>query len=170
MLWSEDNTHGMLGLRTTHVKRALQHADLARSFRTAEVVAGNEIPHGNVMRRPALFIINTDPNFQCGLHWITVYLPKSGLHEFIDPLGSPPSSYSPRLVRFLRSNSSEGKYIITKRKIQRWFDSVWGLLPALCLHKGHRCWKTFEWHLPRIGRNKRTAGCSQSWYTSETQK
>ncbi len=109
----------MAGLRTRHISGALKRPGLKRRFRTLEVSALNEIPHTGVWQhRPAIYIVNADPNFLGGSHWVAMCLRKQHVPEFFDPLGRSPSSYSSSLVRFLRSSSSHGRYEFVKRRIQ----------------------------------------------------
>ena len=42
--------------------------------------------------RPAVIVINTDPSWKPGRHWVAVYVPKHGPWEYFDSYGEPPTS------------------------------------------------------------------------------
>ena len=107
-------------MRTQHLRGVLACPQLRRSFKTAEVLALNEIPHSRVrLATPAIYIVNSEPNFNQGAHWVAVCLRKKSAPEFFDPLGLPPSEYSPNLVKFLKSNSTDGSYERSTTRVQR---------------------------------------------------
>ena len=81
-----------------------------KKCRKVLVLASNELPRGCVWKRPKTFIVNTEPNYKRGLHWVVIHLPRlNHLHAddspyFFDPLGFPPSTYSRNFVEFLQNN------------------------------------------------------------------
>ena len=78
----------MAELRTSHIRGALRRPGVRRRFRTSEVGALNEIPHTGVwQRKPAIYIVNADPNYLSGSHWVAVCVLKNHPAEFFDPLG-----------------------------------------------------------------------------------
>ena len=110
-------------LRTSHIKHFLSTHPKSHTIKTIEVCAINELPiHCPLSARPALFVINTDPNFKQGAHWVLVHLPKNTkahAPHFFDPLGHPPSFYGPRFPRFLRNNTENNMmYTFNGSKVQ----------------------------------------------------
>ena len=73
------------------------------------VYASNELP--TVLKnRPSLLIVNTDPNYLPGKHWVVVYLDMQRSDEwpnaeYFDPLGSMTQW---KVHRFLLDNSPTG--------------------------------------------------------------
>ncbi len=99
-------------MKSSQIRAILrQHASSA-TFQTVQVCASNELPRiVQEWQKPALFIVNTDPNYRDGSHWVATVLFKrcneSLVHTyFFDPLGFPPSEYDKSLTRFLHANSS----------------------------------------------------------------
>ncbi len=93
---------------------------MRRSFRTAEVLALNELPHEGVCQpAPALYIVNSEPNFCVGAHWVAICIRRNMPAEFFDPLGLAPSVYSTRLVQLLKCNSMNGRYERSKICLQK---------------------------------------------------
>ncbi len=78
-----------------------------------EIVSINELPT-NVceISYPAIFIINSEPNFCKGGHWVLVFLPNKQKGEFFDPLGFPPSKYGGKIVKFLKQRCLKNYYIM----------------------------------------------------------
>ncbi len=74
------------------------------------VRASNELPRGYVYRRPQTFIVNTQPNYKRGMHWVVIHLPRTNTSHFddrpcfFDPLGFSPSSYNKNFVNFIHNN------------------------------------------------------------------
>ena len=65
----------------------------------------NELPT-DVVSRPRLFIVNTEPNYLPEKHWVSLYLEAEGEKaEYFDPLGDPPNA---TLHSFLMRNSEKG--------------------------------------------------------------
>ena len=46
----------------------------------------------HVKKRPLLYIVNTDPSYMPGEHWVMNYIGEDGSVEYFDPLGEAPSS------------------------------------------------------------------------------
>lgn len=63
---------------------------IAGDTHTFGVYPSNEIPL--VFVKPAIFIVNTDPSFKSGSHWVSFHFPKFGSPEFFDSYGRSPSN------------------------------------------------------------------------------
>ena len=65
------------------------------SRRCQELLVGifpaDKLPHKIPVRRPLLFICNTDPHNKPGEHWIVMYLDDNNGGEFFDSFGRNPS-------------------------------------------------------------------------------
>lgn len=72
------------------------------------------------------FIINTDPSYCEGKHWVSIYFPLNSLPEFFDSLGKSPSFYSNYILEFLIQNSAHG-FVYNSKHIQKPFSSSCGL-------------------------------------------
>ncbi len=91
-----------------------------------EIIAINELPT-NVCQisYPAIFIINSEPNFRNGEDWVVVFLENKNKGEFFDPLGFPPSQYGCEIVRFLKKQCAK-KYYIMKQPVQNQSSTACG--------------------------------------------
>jgi len=76
------------------------------------------------------FIVNTDPSFLPGKHWIAVFIPSNSLPEFFDSLGRSPSHYSEKILNFLLNKNSEG-FVYNCKRLQGPQTSTCGLF---CLY------------------------------------
>lgn len=65
-------------------------------------------------KRPCKIIINLDPAYKPGSHWVAIYIPKMGSAFFMDPLGNAPP---PLIAAFLQKNSPHG-WKFNKDKLQ----------------------------------------------------
>lgn len=81
------------------------------------VYAGNNLPL-IVNDKPKIFIVNLDPNFLPGTHWVVIYCLPNGICEYFDSLGNPPSKL---LTTFLVNNSVQ--YAFGERRLQGFLDS-----------------------------------------------
>ncbi len=119
------------GMRSVDLRAVLRCHRVRRYYKTVEVLALNEIPHEGVRQaRPALYIVNSEPNFGPGAHWVLVCLRNNNPPEFFDPLGCGPSEYSKQLVNFLKCNSLDGSYETSVAGVQRDGSALCG---AYCL-------------------------------------
>ena len=103
---------GDLKLRSSDIKNFILSFDRKCKMRTVEVCAVNELPFLLSKRIiPSVFVVNTDPNFRAGSHWVVIHIPNNTVANFFDPLGFPPSFYNYRILKFLTSNEdSSFKY------------------------------------------------------------
>ena len=99
-------------MKSSQIRAILRQHLSSVTFRTVQVCACNELPRTvKDWQKPALFVVNTDPNYRDGCHWVAIVLfqrtHQSLVHTyFFDPLGFPPSQYDKSLTRLLHANSS----------------------------------------------------------------
>lgn len=67
------------------------------------VTSADEVPRYPI-QKPTGLIVNTDPSYRSGKHWVCIYLPKKGPTEFFDSLGRSPEYYHPDFRRVLITN------------------------------------------------------------------
>lgn len=84
-------------------------------------------------KKPACFIVNTDPSTKPGMHWVAIFLPHRGFAEYFDSFG-----LRPKLKTILKclSNNSNG-YTYNKKHLQNIFSVVCG--NYCCEYLLHRC-------------------------------
>ena len=78
------------------------------------------LPLNTNILKPSAFIINTDPHYKRGEHWIAIYFPMEGLPELFDSYGFP--IIIPKLKQFIGNQP----YHYNKNLIQDMFSSVCG--------------------------------------------
>lgn len=71
--------------------------------------------------KPALIVVNQDPDFMPGSHWMAVYFDKYNFAYFFDSFGRRPSG---NILRFIRKNSSMFSY--NSKQIQSITSTVCG--------------------------------------------
>ena len=122
-------------LKTSHLRAALSRHPCIKAMAIVEVCASNELPLVELDHKKAsIFIVNTDPNYKLGSHWIAIFIQKNELCSFFDPLGKPPSSYGKHIIHFLQLNSSVG-YSINKTVFQNETSTACGFYSCLYLFK-----------------------------------
>ena len=88
------------------------------------IVCADELP-AVIEKRPAFYVVNTDPCGQPGKHWIAFYFPECrGICEFYDSLGKTPGYYHERFESVLVANGPRYAYI--KDRIQALDSDVCG--------------------------------------------
>ena len=71
------------------------------------VYANDEMKWMKSVSYPSSFVINLDPSYKPGSHWVAVYFDKNGVGEYFDSLaGDPPHE----VVHFLRSHAKGWQY------------------------------------------------------------
>lgn len=88
------------------------------------IYSSNKIPYDNPSGK--FFIINTEPSWGSGKHWVSIYFPLDSLPEFFDSLGKCPSFYCNYILDFLIENSALG-FVYNCRRIQKKYSSCCGL-------------------------------------------
>ena len=67
------------------------------------------------------FVINLDPSYKPGSHWVAVYFDKNGVGEFFDSFaGYPPH----KIVHFLRSHAKGWQY--NRMQVQEFYITMCG--------------------------------------------
>lgn len=84
-------------MNTTQIKHALRNVP---SF--AGVYPSDMLP-AVVVNKPSIYIINIDPHYLSGSHWVAVYFKNQSTAHYFDSFGLPP--YVPRITIFIRRNS-----------------------------------------------------------------
>ena len=102
-------------------------------MKSVDVCALNELPGTrSLSHKPAAFIVNSDPNFKPGTHWMAIFLPvnklgkNNDLGEFFDPYGLPPSAYGKEIVQFLKA-ASHVQYAFNRLQVQTESSTLCGL-------------------------------------------
>ena len=88
------------------------------------VYAADQLPK-TVPFFPCGFIANTDDHTGSGRHWVAFYMPRSGLAEFFDSYGQPPSRYNWEFSQWLKRHCKTVRWNI--KKMQSDFSNVCGL-------------------------------------------
>jgi len=86
-----------------------------------------------VYKFPCSLIVNTDPSFKNGEHWVAIYFDQDHCCEYFDSFGLLP--YIPNIVSFIRDNSISLKH--NHFHLQSVNSSVCGLYCIFFLYK--RC-------------------------------
>ena len=90
----------------------LSDANTRQQF--GDVLSITELPE---KIRGEIYIVNTDPHWLPGMHWVTFYFPENEPPEFFDSLGHGPQYYHIDFERFLLRNNEHG-YIYNNTRIQ----------------------------------------------------
>lgn len=76
------------------------------------VLASDQLTHVALCpnHRPRLYIVNTDPSWLPGRHWVVIYIPQetNAPAEFFDSLGKHPDTYSPVFSIFMNTFCRRG--------------------------------------------------------------
>ena len=59
---------------------------------------------------PSLYIVNTDPSYKPGRHWLAIYFTSNQCKEFFDSFGNPPTYYGEHFYSFINENSKQWIY------------------------------------------------------------
>ena len=77
--------------------------------------ARNKLPKVLPRGRNVSLIINTDPDFRRGQHWVAMHFKKNGTAEYFDSFGLPASVHPP-FERYFKKHCR--KWITNNRQIQ----------------------------------------------------
>lgn len=97
------------------------------------VFACDKLPKSKIKKKPACFIINTDPSSLPGTHWVALYFPKSGKTNYFDSFGAKPNIKP--IINFINNNSRS--YVYNTNQLQNVFSTVCG--NYCCEYLLHRC-------------------------------
>lgn len=85
----------------THQLMCAIHCDADMKKKVIGVFASDQIPK-YYHRRPFGLIVNSDPHYLGGRHWLAFYVDERGVLEAFDSYGNFPDMYSPFLKDFMR--------------------------------------------------------------------
>lgn len=91
-------------LRTEDLLHSVS-SDLLIHQEAGGIFSVDKLPQTEILKRS--YIINTDPSFLPGKHWVVAYFPQNSPAEFFDSLGRSPSYYSPFIVNFLTHSQNK---------------------------------------------------------------
>lgn len=110
---------------------------MTTNHKTKQIFKGvfpcDKLPKTSLRKKPACFIINTDPSFKSGTHWVAVYFSKHGRAEYFDSFGLKPQVKS--ILKFLSTNSSG--YVYNEIQLQNILSIACG--KYCCEYLFHRC-------------------------------
>lgn len=86
---------------------------------------------GDIVKRPAFYISNTEPQTSAGRHWISIYVPTRGPLEFFDSFAMRPRNRY--FTAFLRLHGEGKKYIYNTKRLQGDFSATCGYYSLLYL-------------------------------------
>lgn len=108
---------------------SLQLAEALQSLPLNTMVyAANRLP--NSLPTPCGLIVNTDPDYKAGSHWIGIYIDKFRTGEYFDSFGFPPNVDSH--LKFLRSSCRKWSY--NTKGLQSYDSTVCGQYCLLFLY------------------------------------
>lgn len=86
---------------------------------------GGVIPADKLPDKPKhkFYIINTDPSYLPGKHWVAVYMCK--VPEFFDSLGHAPTYYNKEFENFLINHGPN--YVYNSQRLQNYGSDICGL-------------------------------------------
>ena len=102
-------------------------------------------------------IINTDPSYLPGKHWVVLFSPLNSLPEFFDSMGKCPSSYSYAMVDYLIRNSGRG-FVGNNVRLQKEESASCGLFCLYYIYYRMRGY-CFEEIVKRFSRNEEQNEC-----------
>ena len=83
----------------------------------------------DIKEKPKLVIVNTDPVWEPGTHWLLLYFNDSGVCEFFDSLGKDTADYHQEIENFMSLHTTKPYIKVNQYRIQP-------INTALC---GHYC-------------------------------
>ena len=72
-------------------------------------------------------IVNTEPSYLPGAHWVAFYKNKSQTIEFFDSFGMLPKYYTDNFVKFICKNSCKSFFLYNDNQIQSNYSNICGL-------------------------------------------
>lgn len=138
---------------TTQLTGILESDPYARSY-FAGVMPCNQLPT-KLSKAPACLIVNTDPSWKQGAHWLAVYMDENRNLEFFDSYGRDSNKY--RLIHdFLKRNSADPWKMNTKQ--------LQGPLSSTC---GQFCLYFLLWRCRGVSFEKIMSGFDESVHTND---
>ena len=84
---------------------------------------------------PSSFVIDLDPSYKPGSHWVAVYFDKNGVGEYFDSFARYPPH---EVVHFLRSHAFKRMAIQSCASARTFYYDVWTICCVLHLSKESR--------------------------------
>ena len=97
------------------------------------VYAIDEIKSIKTVSYPSSFVINLDPSYKPGSHWVAVYFDKNGVGEYFDSLAGYPLH---EVVHFLRSHAKEWQY--NRMQVQELYTTMCGQFVVFYIYQKSR--------------------------------
>ena len=72
------------------------------------------------LKRPTAMVVNTEPSWKQGRHWVAIYLPNTGSLEYFDSFGEPPK------VSFIRRFLKNKPFVYNHKPLQSLTSDVCG--------------------------------------------
>ena len=131
----------MTALTTHDLFTALSSHDVTAKYFDG-VFALDEV--AAIRRRPRLIVMNTDPSWKNGQHWMVIFFPaRRHVVEVFDSLGSEERNYPAEIMRFLWRFASVVK--LSRKRVQ---PADTGLCGLYCLYfAACRCSKNSMDHI-----------------------
>lgn len=101
------------------------------------VLAADEIPT-TIVKRPVMYVVNTDERGRPGTHWTAFYFPLRGPAEFFDSLGRAPEHYHRRFKNALIRNGP--RYVYNNVPVQPYGTDTCGQYCIYYLRMRCRGW------------------------------
>lgn len=70
------------------------------------VFALNELPDLEHELRPFALVLNTDPRYKPGTHWLAIFAPRDGCNELFDSFGLPSNFYGLNVYNLLANSTT----------------------------------------------------------------
>ena len=118
------------------------------------VVPCNHLPT-KFSKAPACLVVNTDPSWKQGAHWLAVYMDENRDLEFFDSYGQDPEQY--RLVYDFLKRNGQNKWKENRKQLQ-------GPLSSTC---GQFCLYFLLWRCRGIKFEKIMSGFDESVHTND---
>ena len=108
--------------------------------------------------KPMFLIVNTEPSWLPGEHWLVFYFPKGDIPEFFYSFGHDPSYYSSHFTDFLCENSEQKNFWINSEQLQSFGSNICGLYCILFVLS--KMWNiSFENFIENFTKNKQQNDC-----------
>lgn len=108
-------------MNTIEIGQALQRNKLTRKYFQG-VFPSDQLPKKRISQRPAIFIVNSDPSYRSGQHWLAIFLDDLNNAEYFDSYGTQPLNIA--IKNFLKRNSKNFK--INYQQVQGYFSTTCG--------------------------------------------
>lgn len=91
-------------MNTREIFRLISSDLFVKRYPLVRVLARNQLPRYIDRTKPAVFVVNTDPSWRPGSHWVGLHYDGMGQFEYFDSFGLPPTVYR-NIHRFITRNS-----------------------------------------------------------------